>query len=657
MTSALIELALWVVACGVAGTLAVKVAPGRGAWLVLLATAAVAATAAALLRPPEPRHAPRRPLELRDGLVSDDRGYVTSDACLPCHPREHATWKAGYHRTMTQVARPESVLGDFDDLTLYFDGREYRLQCQGPEYSVELPEPDMVDRAMAIAESGDMRAAQEFAASIPRVERPITLTTGSHHYQLYWYPNGNGRELYMLPFAYLIEDRRWVPRVSVFLTPPNLREPRKAWNRDCLPCHSTGGRPLYQAGGGGRPDSQLAEAGIACEACHGPSAEHARQNRNPLKRYWHYLTETPDDSVTQPRSLDGDGASQVCGQCHSLNTQYNGEDWARSLVDGSPYRPGEDLAQSTYVVQPDTLDRSPLMQTFVEERPGTLAEWFWPDGEIRVVGREYNGLVESPCSKGGEFSCLSCHSIHDAPPTDRLKDGMRGDAACTQCHAQVAEARSDHTHHTLESEGSRCMNCHLPHTSYGLLKASRSHKVTSPAVSAELLTGRPNACNLCHLDRTLEWSAGWLQRWYGIEAPSLNLAQRSIAAAPTWLLRGDAGLRALAAWHFSWEPALRASGSDWQLPLLSPLLDDPYDAVRYIAARSVRQLGGLDDSSHDFLDPPRQRQAAAERLLRNRAPRAGRLPDGLFTESRAVDLGVVQELTRQRDDRPVYLVE
>ncbi len=201
------------------------------------------------------------------------------------------------------------------------------------------------------------------------------------------------------------------------------------------------------------------------------------------------------------------------------------------------------------------------------------------------------------------------------------------------------------------------MNCHMPHTSYGLLKASRSHTVTSPAVSAELSTGRPNACNLCHLDRTLEWSAEWLESWYNIEAPSLSPEQRSLAAAPTWLLRGDAGLRALAAWHFSWEPALTVSGSGWQLPLLSRLLDDPYDVVRYIAARSARLLGGLDGRSHDFLDPTLQRQAVVDRILREWSPPDDGLPEGLFTESGAVNLDVVQQLMRQRDDRPVYLVE
>ena len=190
------------------------------------------------------------------------------------HPPTHASLVTpastragteGFHRTMTQVVTEETVLADFEDLTLYFDGRPYRLFRSGGSFWVELADPDMVDQALALAQKGDFAQARQFASTIPRVTRRIVMSTGSHHYQLYWYPSGKGRELYMLPFAYLIEERRWVPRVSVFLTPPNLLEPRKVWNRDCLPCHATGGRPRYEPGGQGPPDTRLAEAGIACE--------------------------------------------------------------------------------------------------------------------------------------------------------------------------------------------------------------------------------------------------------------------------------------------------------------------------------------------------------------------------------------------------------
>ena len=41
-------------------------------------------------------------------------------------------------------------------------------------------------------------------------------------------------------------------------------------------------------------------------------------------------------------------------------------------------------------------------------------------------------------------------------------------------------------------------------------------------MDVELETGRPNACNLCHLDRTLAWTAKHLEGWYGFAPPELN---------------------------------------------------------------------------------------------------------------------------------------
>src|SRR5689334_20204451 len=33
-------------------------------------------------------------------------GFVSSDSCQSCHPREYHTWHGSYHRTMTQYASP-----------------------------------------------------------------------------------------------------------------------------------------------------------------------------------------------------------------------------------------------------------------------------------------------------------------------------------------------------------------------------------------------------------------------------------------------------------------------------------------------------------------------------------------------------------------------
>src|SRR6185312_2457869 len=45
--------------------------------------------------------------------VASDR-YVSSRTCRACHPSQYASWHASYHRTMTQVATPQSVATGFD---------------------------------------------------------------------------------------------------------------------------------------------------------------------------------------------------------------------------------------------------------------------------------------------------------------------------------------------------------------------------------------------------------------------------------------------------------------------------------------------------------------------------------------------------------------
>lgn len=639
--------AITLAACAAAASVSRQ---GRLLWFGLLAISAAAAYSAWTPSPPAPTPTFASPTNPAGAA------YTGSDTCLPCHPAEHASWHRSFHRTMTQNVSPETVLGEFDGVTLYFDGRPYRLFRKGAEFWVELSDPDQVDEAIRLAQTGDIAAAQQFAARIPVVERQLVLSTGSHHYQLYWYRSGRGSELYMLPFAYLKDEQRWVPRVSVFLTPPNQVEPRKVWNRDCLPCHSTGGQPGYEPGGQGVPATALTETGIACEACHGPAAEHAATQRAPWTRYAHHLTRTTAEEIVQPLRLDGRRGAEVCGQCHSLNTQYDGESWAASFVGGLPYRPGDQLGDTTYVVQPDTLAQSPLMEQFVAGRPAILDEWFWADGEIRVVGREYNGLVRSPCYADEDFTCMSCHSIHQSDPGQQLKPGFDGDAACTQCHPSVSDNIPAHTHHAADSAGSRCMNCHMPRTSYGLLKASRSHTVTSPSVAKEVESGRPSACSLCHMDKPSAWVAAHLSDWYEIEPPQLAPERHQVAAAGLWWLSGDAGVRAITAWNARLPEVRAAAGSAWIPPVLAPLLDDPYDAVRYVAGETVREIQGADAFHYDFLDSRDDRRAAAARLTTARPP-SGQRAAGLFQTSGQLDQAVVDTLLQRRDNRPVYIVE
>jgi predicted CXXCH cytochrome family protein len=570
---------------------------------------------------------------------TEDPGFVTSDTCQACHPAEYASWHRTFHRRMTQVARPEAVLGDFSGTEVDYHGVTYRFSRRDDELLV----------------TADGR------------ERRVVLTTGSHHYQVYWVPSSDGTRLENLPLVYLLEDRRWVPRSDVFLVPPVTGfgpwKPRP-WNLSCIQCHTTHGTAGFDPASG-RMDTRVAETGIGCESCHGPSREHVERNRDFRRRYELYASDAPDPTIVNPADLPPDRASMVCGQCHSI-FDFS-DDLAGWYRRGFTYRAGGDLEATRFVA------RHPL-KVPPEERPALVASlrrasirpdaYFWEDGMVRVSGRDYNGLVESPCYRRGELSCLSCHSMHSSEPAHQLAAGMDGDQACLQCHGRIAEDLRKHTRHEPDSSGSRCYNCHMPYTSYGLLKAVRSHEIDSPTTESIVRGGRPNACNLCHLDQPIEWTARYLEEWYEMPPAALPADRSDLAAGLDWLLRGDAGQRAVVAWHFGWEPALGASRADWPAPFLARLLDDPYSTVRYVAYRSLRQLPGYSDFEYDFIASPAERARAAERAvagwpgLEPDAPLAERpLAPVLLNPDGTVREAAVRELLRRRDDRDMALLE
>ncbi len=632
-----------------------------------LAAAAVGAGVAAHLwrHPLDERDVTDRPIE-----VSDD-GYVSSSTCRACHPNNYASWHASWHRTMTQVATPQSVVGDFDG-TEWAYGRSYRLERRGDEFWVELDDPDHAG-----------------PGTPPRVRRRILVTTGSHHEQDYWYETGRTRKLGFLPLMYLVRDRRWIPFDAAFLRPPLTAPPTPSmldrWQTTCIKCHATHGKPrTILPDDANHMDTTVAEFGIACEACHGPAREHVRANRDPLRRYRLHLSGAPDPTIVNPAALSAERASQICGQCHGIHrplaplprSARAGDDWRDH---GLAYRPGDDLEATRYLVRPADVGTRRFEEIRYFE-PHLLEDRFWADGMLRVSGREYHGLIDSPCFARGagerKLSCLSCHSMHKEPhderslgawADDQLRAGMAGNRACVQCHHQF-EARQEltrHTHHRAESSGSNCYNCHMPYTTYGLLKAIRSHTIDSPTVAVSRDAGRPNACNQCHLDKTMRWTSDHLANWYGTPEVALPVAIGAVPISIVWALGGDAGQRALMAWSMGWEPAMEvsASGNGWMAQLLAQLLVDPYDAVRYLAFWSLRRQPGFENFDYDYMGPPEARREAAQRAARRwreRRVAAGEPTDPTFLiddPSGMLPDRILDAMLAQRNDGRVWLRE
>ena len=593
---------------------------------------------------------PLRPVALKG------EDYVQSVSCRSCHPDEYKSWYHSYHRTMTRRAMPEDVKGEFDGIVLELDGNRYTLSVEDGTYWVELD-------VIGVGVPGRRVKSRH------RVE----LVTGSHHMQVYWYSTGEMRELARLPFSYIIGEG-WIPYRATFMLPPEvLPEVRPVhlgkgrWNDTCINCHTTHGRP--RIGDGGSFLTAVAEFGIACEACHGPAEEHIKANMSPLRRYAEYFKEATDTTITQPIALAKVPASEVCAHCHGFFQFRDGEAEARWRKSGFAYRPGGSHYETQFLFQASARENEPQVDRIIRNNPHLVRGNFWSDGMARTSSREYNDMVETGCYKKGNMTCMSCHSMHKdagdprdfrAWANDQMERGMDSDQACLQCHSSYARDIAAHTHHPVSSEGSRCYNCHMPYTDYGLLKSIRSHHIDSPDVTDSVNTGRPGACNLCHLDKTLAWSADYLDDWYDIERPALSADEEAVSASVLWVLRGDPGVRALLASGMSWKPARQVSKGDWMVPFLGVLMDDPYDAVRYIAARTLRTFEGFEKFEFDPVPRPHEREPLAPRIFWRYRETRGMSVDGsasLMTLLGELSEDEINRLIGERDPRPFTLYE
>ncbi len=580
----------------------------------------------------------------RAPVVEPSDGYVGSSRCIKCHAEEHASWDESYHQSMTQLPNDETVLGDFNDVELQLDGVNYHLEHDEDGYWVRVNLGNGPERLQ------------------------IKLLTGSHHMQLYWFalpdevpPAGPKRILGLMPFSYLVSQKAWVPRRSTFMQPPVHTENFEIgrWNATCVRCHST--HPKADYFGKDNPLTTVTEFGISCEACHGPGKEHSE---------FYELGKPPDvggpHQIVNPLDLDHRRASHVCANCHGATSVKQRADARLWHEEGNAFRPGDDLLEFRHLIRATKPDEA-MTAELLQHDPRLFETVFWSDGMVRVTGREYSGLVESACHIEGELSCLTCHTMHNENAEqrpeekvwndDQLRIGMRTSQACINCHTQyTGNELTQHTHHMPKSQGSNCYNCHMPHTSYGLLKAARSHQISNPSVAETLQVGRQNACNNCHVDKPLQWTADHLHDWYGHEKVDLPDAHQKISSVVLQLLTGDAGQRALAAWALSWDPALEVSGRTWQGGILSYSLADPYDATRWMVVNSLKKLEPTVSESLTAQLGPGEAEAIKQKLLQHVEqeqvlPNVLRKPDGLL------DINLLEFLLQQRNDRRTYLQE
>jgi predicted CXXCH cytochrome family protein len=590
---------------------------------------------------------------------------VTSETCAKCHQSHYDSWHRTFHRTMTRDATAENVKGDFNNAVMKYGGFEAHMTQRDNRFFVDVVDPRWESQFRTKGVS------LEDAGPVGRLKISVDRVVGSHWLQQAFHYSPNSGRYIRLPLVYHIVENRWIHVNGAFLTPNEPDDfvfPKKGalWNASCLYCHNTrpAGNPI-QIPNDDMPGykSTVGELGISCEACHGASERHVQDHQNPARRLAQIASGAADPTIANPARLSIPRADEVCGRCHGAPLARYSAWNQKTLAD--PYLAGKELKQTwrTCWSEAEMDEHATGEQIDRGRKVGQIDGRFWSDGTPLTTALEYQGMSLSACYQDGkgQLSCLTCHSMHQSDPNHQLKEGMRTNEACYRCHETYRTQLAEHTHHAADSSGSLCMNCHMPQHVYSLLDTHRSHRIMIPRVRESVDTGKPHACNLCHLDKSLGWTSNQLQKWYGTKPETLSEADRTIASSVLHLLRGDARSRAIVAGAFSDPDAHKASGRDWPGLLLTRALQpERYEAIRYLLHRALRSLYGKSVEDYNFQGLPAERTAQISTLERflEQGPRPDRqtYPELPLTEQGRLD-DIVNRWLKNRSDPDVRIKE
>jgi predicted CXXCH cytochrome family protein len=271
---------------------------------------------------------------------------------------------------------------------------------------------------------------------------------------------------------YFVKDDWWAP----LYPPDNFQRPTGPL---CDGCHSVN----YDI-----EKKTVTEWNVGCERCHGPGSEHANHPTSP--------------NIVNPTGLGYVAGNDVCIQCHSQG------------------RPLHNPIGGKYYDWPVGYAVTGKLSDVWELEPHKLGDTtftHFADGTAHKNRMQGNDFVTSVMYTHG-VACFTCHDAHGTEYPSNLRKPAQ--TLCLDCHGPSspngprAPTLEEHTHHKADSAGSQCVACHMPKIAQTIGDVNvRSHtfRFVTPARTDSLKI--PNACTLCHADRSIAWATEALKSW------------------------------------------------------------------------------------------------------------------------------------------------
>ncbi|SHK00782.1 Tetratricopeptide repeat-containing protein [Tangfeifania diversioriginum] len=381
--------------------------------------------------------------------------YSGSESCIQCHERFYELWAPSWHGKAMQPVNAGFI-------------KEYQLpECNSIEIEDKIYQMIYEDSSMVMLEMEGDDLLNEY---------PVEYSLGGKNVFTFLTPLEKGK-LQTIPLAYDVNRQQWFnyPESAVRHFGDTGEEDQAlpwrdrmyAFNTACYNCHVSQVSSNYNL----ETDTYHTtwkEAGINCETCHGPSAEHVRVFQEAEEK-----EEEPEDwKILVTSNFTSEEHNSSCAVCHAKGSAIT-----KNYVPPEPYFDHFTLAT---LEDPD----------------------FYPDG--RDLGENYTmtGWKMNPCIQESDLHCVTCHT---SSGRNRFADNPN--AACTSCHDEKqGDGLVAHTMHQPDSEGSQCVNCHVPSREFVGRFIRSDHSFRPPMPEATIKFGSPNACNQCHHDKSPEWA-------------------------------------------------------------------------------------------------------------------------------------------------------
>jgi predicted CXXCH cytochrome family protein len=230
------------------------------------------------------------------------------------------------------------------------------------------------------------------------------------------------------------------------------------------------------------------EWNVGCEKCHGPGSEHVKRPTN--------------FNIINPARLDYVQGNDACIQCHSQG------------------RPLANPIAGKYYDWPVGFEMGLKLSDFWKLEDHKLGETtftHFADGTAHKNRMQGNDFATS-LMYTHDVTCFTCHDSHGSEHASLLR--KPAGTLCLDCHGPTspngprAATLEQHTHHKPGSTGSECIACHMPKIAQTLADVNvRSHTFRFIAPAAAESMKIPNACNVCHADKSTAWAADALKKW------------------------------------------------------------------------------------------------------------------------------------------------